>query len=258
MLKTSGTSVMVQQAILAIDASSDACSAALKVGDSLLEVRHSVAPRQHNKLLQQYIDELLDPLKMETNVRLAAIVVGAGPGSFAGIRIAAAIAQGVAIVHQIPIVGISSMQVMAWHYCSNNNSQDETLYAVVNDAKMGEFYLGVYGSYQGKFESVQPESLIKESELLTQLERIKAGALEGTVFSDRLPEFKKVWLSTHAEILNSLVKTDDFAFRASYPHAEALLALGERAFHEGKGIAPELFEPLYLRQADAWKTLEQQ
>jgi tRNA threonylcarbamoyladenosine biosynthesis protein TsaB len=80
--------------LLAIDTSSLACSVALRVGDVVIE-RHEEQAREHTRLLTPMIREVLTESGMHLP-RLDAIVLGNGPGSFIGMRIAASVAQGLA------------------------------------------------------------------------------------------------------------------------------------------------------------------
>jgi tRNA threonylcarbamoyladenosine biosynthesis protein TsaB len=80
--------------LLALDTSSIACSVALQV-DEVVTERHEEQAREHTRLLLPMIRSLMEESKIELN-ELDAIVLGNGPGSFIGMRIAASVAQGLA------------------------------------------------------------------------------------------------------------------------------------------------------------------
>ena len=80
--------------LLALDTSSVACSVALQIGDDVVE-RHEEQPREHTRLLMPMIESLLADAGVVLS-DLDAIVLGNGPGSFIGMRIAASVAQGLA------------------------------------------------------------------------------------------------------------------------------------------------------------------
>ena len=86
--------------ILAVDTSSDACSAALLSGNKSLE-RFVVAKQQHSKLILPMVHELLAEAQLVLK-QLDAIAFGCGPGSFTGVRIAASIVQGLAFAANLP------------------------------------------------------------------------------------------------------------------------------------------------------------
>ena len=80
--------------LLALDTSSLACSVALQLGDTIIS-RHEEREREHTRLLMPMIVDVLN--EGDINARdLDAIVLGNGPGSFIGMRIAASVAQGLA------------------------------------------------------------------------------------------------------------------------------------------------------------------
>ena len=80
---------------LCIETSSAHCSLALGVGDEIF-VKHELLLRRHNERVLPMLDELLHAAGLcPTHIQL--IGFGAGPGSFTGVRIAASIAQGIAL-----------------------------------------------------------------------------------------------------------------------------------------------------------------
>jgi tRNA threonylcarbamoyl adenosine modification protein YeaZ len=94
--------------ILAFDTSSAACTAALFDGDgACLERRDEMIGRGHAERLVPMIGEMLDGRKA------ARILVGLGPGSFTGIRVAIAAAHGLAIGWGAELLGMSSLALLA-------------------------------------------------------------------------------------------------------------------------------------------------
>ncbi|MEO5344412.1 MAG: tRNA (adenosine(37)-N6)-threonylcarbamoyltransferase complex dimerization subunit type 1 TsaB, partial [Gammaproteobacteria bacterium SHHR-1] len=111
--------------ILALDTSTDACSAALLLDGQLLK-RFKVEPRRHTHLLLPMVDELLQ----ESGVTLAsldAIAFGRGPGSFAGIRIATGAAQGLALAAGVPVLPISTLESLAYEFVQEQSLQQGQL-----------------------------------------------------------------------------------------------------------------------------------
>ena len=119
--------------LLALDTSSLACSVALSMGNDLLE-RHEEQEREHTRLLVPMIRSLIDEAEIEMS-DLDAIVLGNGPGSFIGMRIAASVAQGLAHGAGLGIVPVSSLAAVAAEVFANG---DEEFVAVTQDAHMSE------------------------------------------------------------------------------------------------------------------------
>jgi tRNA threonylcarbamoyladenosine biosynthesis protein TsaB len=92
---------------LVIDSATEACSVALLQGQYLVRERHEVVGRGHAERLIPMIAELLE------GERPSAILVDCGPGSFTGIRVGLAAAHGLALGWGVPVLGYSSMALIA-------------------------------------------------------------------------------------------------------------------------------------------------
>ena len=98
--------------LLAIDTATEACSVALAgVGYTILE-RHVVDPKGHSNLVLAMVDSLLSEAGIARD-DLDAIGVDIGPGSFTGVRIGVGIAQGLSFGLKLPLIGVSSLMVLA-------------------------------------------------------------------------------------------------------------------------------------------------
>ena len=101
--------------LLAIDTSTDFAGIAISDGSDVVELRWSAGRNQTTSVLEQ-IDRSLK-LAGITVSDLAAIAIAIGPGMFNGLRVGASIAKGLAIAGNIPLVGISTLELAAapWH-----------------------------------------------------------------------------------------------------------------------------------------------
>jgi tRNA threonylcarbamoyl adenosine modification protein YeaZ len=116
--------------ILAIDTSTAACSAALFESDGeCIAHRDEVIGRGHSERLVPMLDELLDGRQAD------GILVGVGPGSFTGIRVGIAAAQGLAIAWNCELSGMSSLALLA-----AGDSRDGDVAAAV-DGGHGEVFV---------------------------------------------------------------------------------------------------------------------
>src|SRR5678810_16965 len=84
-----------QMNLLALDTATEACSAALLIGEEVIE-RSEIAPRRHAELILPMIESLLGEAGISRR-QIDAIAVGRGPGAFTGVRLAISVAQGLAL-----------------------------------------------------------------------------------------------------------------------------------------------------------------
>ena len=120
--------------ILSIDSSSKRLSIALKINDSIHQ--NYVDAERASKVILVEIDKILKKydIKRET---IDYIVFNRGPGSFTGTRVASSVIQAIAYTHNIPVIGISSMWLMAFQasrirpldeYCCLKHAYGEMIY----------------------------------------------------------------------------------------------------------------------------------
>ena len=125
--------------ILALETSGNDCSAALLIDDRL-DQRGENAPRRHAELILGMLNELLENAGLGLT-ELDAIAYGRGPGSFTGVRIATAVAQGVAFGAGRPVIGVSTLAATARAAFLVTGQRK---FACALDARMGEVYWGCY------------------------------------------------------------------------------------------------------------------
>ena len=125
--------------LLAIDTSTDACSAALLYDGAVLS-RYQLAPRLHADLILGMVQAVLDESGLILR-HLDALAFCRGPGSFTGLRIAAGVAQGIAFASDLPVIPVSSLATMA-QQCWQEQQKTRVLAGL--DARLGEVYWGQY------------------------------------------------------------------------------------------------------------------
>lgn len=132
--------------LLALDTASGQCSAALLL-DGAVVSRGVMTAREHAQLILPMIDALL----AEAGLALAAldgIAFGRGPGSFTGVRIAAAVTQGLAAGADLPVLPVSSLRALAAQAqrraLHDGGTMPEGGVLACMDARMGEVYWGVF------------------------------------------------------------------------------------------------------------------
>ncbi len=221
--------------LLAIETSSSACSVALGQGADVV-ARHRVAPRQQIELVLPLIDALCAERRRSLG-ELGGIAFGEGPGSFTGIRIALAVAQGLAFAHDLPVVGVSSLAALAQgaHRCTGGEA-----FLVAQDARLGEIYWAAY-------EIINGRAVLQGAEQLTAPAGLR-------------PPAGRDWLSvgdawqTYDLPPPSAARYPGDAPVSPTPHARDVLALAEPAFAQGLAIPASQARASYLREQVAHRS----
>ena len=111
--------------------------------DRVLEARSYPPPASHSALLPREIEAMLGRAGHSLD-DLGAMVVGLGPGSFTGLRVALASARAICFARQIPLIGASSLEAMAREAASRGGLSTGDLLVPLLDARKGEVYGGFF------------------------------------------------------------------------------------------------------------------
>ena len=219
--------------ILAIETATDACSCALEHSGTIV-TRHAVEARRHTELLLPMVDSVLAEAGVALGA-LDAIAFGRGPGSFTGLRIACSVAQGLAFGAGCPLVGVSTLQVIA---AGMHRSHAAPRVLVALDARMGEVYWGGFEWDGVAMAPVFEESVAPPQAVHVPTEGAWAGAGSG-------------W-ATYRAVLDDCVadrlgRSPEPVEAARLPEAVDMLAPAKAAFEAGLAVVPEDAAPVYLR-----------
>lgn len=146
--------------VLGIDTSTPRISVALVDDATLLGAREVMVERNRTGLLP-IVDELFTAVGIRPQA-LDAIAVGAGPGSFTGLRIGMATAKGIAFASGRPLWAVSSLGAIAHAELQRDPAG---LVVVVLDARKGEVYAGAYRREGDRTVLVGDERVMPPTEL---------------------------------------------------------------------------------------------
>ena len=226
--------------LLAFETATEACSVAVYV-DGEVHERFDLAPRRHAELALPWAEDMLAEAGIARS-QLDAIAVGRGPGAFTGVRLAIAIAQGIALALDRPLLPVSTLAALAMRADAASDG-DRILSAI--DARMGEIYLGA-------FRRSGDDLVVLDAEVVTRPDAARIP--DGDGWNGVGTGFSAADAALALHLQGRLATFD----AAALPHAADVARLGALAFARGEAIAPERIEPAYLRNNVALTLAEQQ
>ncbi|MBN6152853.1 tRNA (adenosine(37)-N6)-threonylcarbamoyltransferase complex dimerization subunit type 1 TsaB [Xanthomonas sp. AmX2] len=225
--------------ILAFETATEALSVAVHVDGEVRE-RFELAPRRHAELALPWAEQLLAEAGIARS-QLDAVAFGRGPGAFTGVRLAIALAQGIALALDLPVLPVSTLHALALRAPGD---APRVLAAI--DARMGEIYAAAYARDADGLHALTPERVLApDAFVLPDSDARWHGVGTGLAAIDG---------SLQRRLAAQLQGIDAQAL----PHAADVLTLALAAHARGEAIAPERAEPAYLRDNVALTLAEQQ
>lgn len=219
--------------ILALDTATQSCSVALIDNGSLLAELTRLNRRTHSRHLMDLIDAVcrMSDLKIGD---VDGFAVTIGPGSFTGLRIGVSTIKGLAFSLNKPVVGVSSLNALAWQ-CA----QSVYLICPLLDARKKEVY---YCRYRFK-----DNELIKDGneKLASPVEAVH-GIREPCIFVGNAAKFYQERISAELGDLAHFAAWGQNTIRAS-----VIAYLGMSGFSRQRSIDVGLLVPQYIRKPDA-------
>ncbi len=129
-----------------------------------LPIKLSQIYYRHSELLTSFIDQILSKEKISIQ-NLSAVSVSKGPGSFTGLRIGLSVAKGLCFPHNIPIIGINSLKILALSYTPE---KDEHILSLIHD-KNDSFYSMLLDSNYN--EMGKPSVVLIDENFFTKYEK---------------------------------------------------------------------------------------
>jgi tRNA threonylcarbamoyladenosine biosynthesis protein TsaB len=164
---------------------------------------------------------------------IEAFICGIGPGSFTGIRIGLALARGLALATNKPLIGINTLEATAYAASLASNHHGEVLVAL--DAMRGQLYTQRFSCAPGTLPQPLEDAALRDA---AQCAAWVAGAAADAAFAGNAEPILSQWLER------------DLASRwlGGIAHAAMMGALGA-AYHQAGTSTPR--HPLYVRAPDA-------
>lgn len=220
--------------ILSIETSTPQASVALGTEQGILASAAISTGSTTGEFLLPAVNFLLDQAHLTMN-SIAAVAIGLGPGLFTGLRIGVTTAKTLAQALAVPIVGASSLDLLAF-----DGRYSSRLICPVLDARRGEVFYCFYRQVRGGITRVGEYSVGPPERLMAETEGLGGDVLlmgyGALLYRSKLQENSKAEFGSLAD---------------AFPRASALLALAlPRLFREDFDPVFEI-EPMYMRRSTA-------
>lgn len=221
--------------ILNIDTTTAVCSAALTAEGMVIAHAEDFEGRNHAALLSGFVKHCLD-FAADKELKLDAVAVSMGPGSYTGLRIGLSEAKGLAYALDVPLIGINTLELMATRVMFSTDDVDpDSILVPMIDARRMEVFTAAYDF--GLTELLKPGPLI----------------LDENSYADLLATGRSVlFFGDGSDKAASVIKAPNAVFVPGVtPLAVDMVALAERHYARREFIDLAYSTPLYLKEFQA-------
>lgn len=219
--------------ILGIESSTKQVGCAVGAHEGVLASTHSARGRHHAESLAPQIQFTLEQAGVSIK-DVAAVAVDIGPGLYTGLRVGIATAISTAFALQVPMVGVSSLDLVAFPVRHTRRT-----IAAALDARRGEIFAAFYQPVPGGVQRITEPQVFSPQDLAADIQAQGCDTLivgdAGQRYTDELRSVCEVELA-------------DRSF--SYPSAASLVKLAHSRALREEFVQPGEIAPMYLRRPD--------
>jgi len=215
--------------ILCIETATNVCSVVVGSGNEILfEIENTEGP-SHASLLGVFVEEALVTIR-RSNIRLNAVAVSCGPGSYTGLRIGVSEAKGLCYGMGIPLIAIKTPEIMAAKVLGTQDLPLGAVLCPMIDARRMEVYAAIY------------------DQTLTIVRDIAADIVDNNTYSSYLDQNPVLFFGNGAEKCKEIIDHPNAVFVDNvYPSASAMVKLASEAYNINQFVDTAYFEPFYLK-----------
>ena len=219
--------------ILCIETSTQVCSAAVTIGGVPIAEGVCREGANHAQMLPVFVEELLAEVK-EKGLRIEAVALSEGPGSYTGLRIGVSVAKGLCFGAGIPLISVPTLSLLAATALRKMNGATDYRYCAMIDARRMEVYAALFDA------SLQP------------VRAAMADVVDAQTYANYLSEGKVCFFGDGAAKCQSVITdTNAYFLPDIYPLAAEMASLSAQAFAEKRFEDVAYFEPFYLKEFQA-------
>ena len=214
--------------ILHIETATEICSCALSSNSQVLLSRENSQGQSHATSLGVFVEEIMQ-FSRENDIKIDAVSVSSGPGSYTGLRIGVSEAKGLSYGLSIPLIAIPTHKIMAW--MMKDKVEADSLLCPMIDARRMEVYSTIFDTGLNVIRATSADIINEES------------------YADLMEKQKITFFGNGAEKCKDIITHPNALFISGVkPQASAMVSLAEDAFSTGDFVDSAYFEPFYLKE----------
>ena len=220
--------------ILGIESATSQVGCAIGGHEGVLASAHSSRGKRHAEMLTPQIDFVRTQARVELD-DVSVVAVDVGPGLYTGLRVGIAAAMATAFALNVPMIGVSSLDLLA--FPARHTSK---LIVAMIDARRGEVFHACYRQVPGGIQRITEPGVATPDELVSEL---MAGGDEALLVGDGAIRY--------ADSFNDLRGVVPAEPSMAYPTAGSLVQLAHAKALREEFVPPAELEAVYLRTPDA-------
>lgn len=214
--------------ILHIETATEVCSSALSRNGELIVFKENREGQSHATSLGVFVEESMQFVR-GNKIKIDAVTVSSGPGSYTGLRIGVSEAKGLSYGLGVPLIAIPTHQIMAW--MMKDKAESGSLLCPLIDARRMEVYATFFDTSLNVVRATSADIVGSES------------------YTDLLDKHNVLFFGNGVEKCKEVITHRNASFFSGIqPKASAMIELAEMAFAEKNFVNSAYFEPFYLKE----------
>lgn len=216
--------------ILNIETSTNVCSVAVSNDAECIFNKEDYSGPHHNEQLGRYVDEALSFIDSHS-LKLDAVAVSCGPGSYTGLRIGTSMAKGICYGRDVKLIAIPTLELLAVPVLLKEQAEEENALLVpMLDARRMEVYAQVFNR---SLHEVRP---------------IKADVVTVDTYKEYLEKGPVYFFGNGAaKCMEEINNPNAHLIKDVVPLAKNMFPLAEKRIAQGKFEDVAYFVPFYLK-----------
>lgn len=215
--------------ILNIETSTDVCSVAVSQDGVCIFNKEDNKGPNHAVSLGVFVDEALAYID-NRDIKLDAVAVSCGPGSYTGLRIGVSMAKGICYGRSVKLIAVPTLELLAVPVLLEHDLEEGTLLCPMLDARRMEVYAGIY------------------DRALHEVRPVQADIVDGDTYKEYLDKGKVCFFGNGAcKCIETINHPNAILYKDIRPLARYMFPLADKRMAEGRSEDVAYFVPFYLK-----------